>query len=117
MSTATNKVLSEDAYESFLRARSFARNSFVVGVLRDVLSGEVRSWTRWDWYAAVVRFPLLDARRMLATFLLDHTGALGREIQSEVLYRRSLAKATAIGSDCFCVFHDCDARDCPAGKH
>ena len=73
-----------------------------------------RTWTRGDWGAVPVIL-LHDARHWLARWLLD--GPLGRAIESEVGYRQMLAHATAMGSDCFCVYHDCDTKDCPPGAH
>lgn len=92
------------------------RNLMTPGLVSDALSGDSVEWATGDW-RTVLHVLLWDAKHLTACFLIDGTGGLGHYITSEVLRRRSLAKAQAIGSECFCVFHDCDSKDCPEGFH
>ena len=93
------------------------RNFLTPRVILEILRGETENWTLEEWRAALIRIPILDVKKIAVHIILDHTGSLGRAVVSEVLIRRSIAKAEAIGSDCFCVYHDCDIKDCPAGEH
>lgn len=76
------------------------------------------NWREWTWedWLATPQIVFLDARRWLVQKLLD--GPLGNAILSEIGFRQALAHARAIGSECYCVYHRCDSKDCPAdGSH
>jgi len=92
-------------------------NSLTANAFRRFLRGEEREWTAGDWYVVLVKFPVVDIEEIATHLLLDYTGRFGRHIASTVLLRRSLAKADAIGSECFCIYHDCDSKDCPPEAH
>lgn len=92
------------------------RNLLTPGIVREVIEGSVREWT-WADLVAAARCPLRDLRRIAVWFLLDYTGSFGDAIHAEVITRRSVTKARAIGSECFCCYHDCDTKDCPPGEH
>ena len=97
--------------------RPLLPNLLTPRVIGEILRGEVRDWTLGDWYASLIRFPIRDATTIAVRAILDWTGGLGRAVAIEVLIRRSSAKATAIGADVFCVYHDCDVLECPPGEH
>jgi len=60
----------------------------------------------WLWYR------MYDAKIAIARFLLDHT-SIGNAVVHEAAFRRLCDRARELGADVYCVFHDCDAHDCP----
>ena len=97
--------------------RDLYRNLLVPGAIRDIASGEASNWTFDDWYAALVKFPIVDMKHIAVQIILNHTGDLGRSVVTTVLLRRTVSKMKAMRSEYWCVYHDCDSKQCPAGSH
>lgn len=106
----------EHGRNSFMSLLDALQRLLTPGIIGEILRGETDDWSRADW-AAVTRFPVIDLEILTVHFLLDHTGRLGKSLISEVLLRRSMAKAKSTGSNVFCVYHDCDLKNCPPGTH
>lgn len=90
------------------------RNLVAPTLLRDVLSGEALAWTADDWLA-VPQLLRHDAEQILARVVL--ASLLGRAVASEVLIQRAVTWAKDRDCDVYCLYHGCDALDCPPGSH
>lgn len=65
---------------------------------------------------AVPKIVAMNMREAAARFILDKT-KLGDAIRVELSTRWHSARAEALGSSCYCVYHACDVKDCPPGFH
>lgn len=61
---------------------------------------------------AVPKIAIWEAQKWLANLLVDHT-RFGEIVAGEVMFRYHAHRAAELGSDCYCVWHSCDMKDCP----